>query len=54
MTAAIGLTCGAGMYMLAAVATLLVLIGLEAMNYVLHRMNHASPKEEGQKEEEEI
>ncbi|MBR6964104.1 MAG: MgtC/SapB family protein [Prevotella sp.] len=52
VTAAIGLTCGAGMYMLAAVATLLVLIGLEAMNYVLHRMNHASPKEEGQKEEE--
>lgn len=54
VTAAIGLTCGAGMYMLAAVATLLVLIGLEAMNYVLHRMNHASPKEEGQKVEEEI
>lgn len=51
VTAAIGLTCGAGMYMLAAVATLLVLIGLEAMNYVLHRMNHASPKEEEQKEE---
>jgi len=35
VTAAIGLTCGAGMYVLALSATLLVLIGLEAFNYLL-------------------
>ena len=35
VTAAIGLTCGAGMYILALSATLLVLIGLEAFNYLL-------------------
>ena len=35
VTAAIGLTCGAGMYLLAVSATLLVLIGLEAFNYLL-------------------
>lgn len=34
-TAAIGLACGAGMYLLALVASLLVLIGLEAFNYLL-------------------
>ncbi len=37
VTAAIGLTCGGGMYLLAAAATVLVLLCLEAMNYVLHR-----------------
>ena len=36
VTAAIGLTCGAGMYLLAVSATLLVLIGLEAFNYLLN------------------
>lgn len=35
VTAAIGLACGAGMYLLALVASLLVLIGLEAFNYLL-------------------
>ncbi len=35
VTAAIGLACGSGMYVLAAVATILVLIGLEAFNYFL-------------------
>ncbi|MBO4825723.1 MAG: MgtC/SapB family protein [Prevotella sp.] len=44
VTAAIGLACGSGMYVLASVATLLVLIGLEAMNFVLHRMNRRKEK----------
>lgn len=45
VTAAIGLACGAGMYILAAVATLMVLLGLEAFNYFLHRMDfHHSEK----------
>ena len=35
VTAAIGLACGSGMYLLALVASLLVLIGLEAFNYLL-------------------
>lgn len=39
VTAAIGLTCGVGMYLLASVATLLVLIGLEAFNAILRWMN---------------
>jgi putative Mg2+ transporter-C (MgtC) family protein len=39
VTAAIGLACGAGMYVLAAVATLLVLLGLEAFNYFLRRFD---------------
>jgi putative Mg2+ transporter-C (MgtC) family protein len=34
-TAAIGLACGVGMYLLALSATFLVLIGLEAFNYLL-------------------
>lgn len=37
VTAAIGLTCGSGFYLLAAAATILVLLCLEAMNYILHR-----------------
>ena len=37
VTSAIGLTCGAGMYMLATTATILVLICLEAMNFMLHK-----------------
>ena len=36
VTAAIGLTCGSGMFMLAATATILVLLCLEAMNFILH------------------
>lgn len=39
VTAAIGLACGAGMYVLAATATLLVLIGLEAFNFFLHKFD---------------
>ncbi|MCH3980872.1 MAG: MgtC/SapB family protein [Prevotella sp.] len=37
VTAAIGLTCGSGMFALAIVATIFVLICLEALNWVLHR-----------------
>lgn len=37
VTAAIGLTCGSGMYMLAVSSTVLVLISLEAFNWFLHR-----------------
>ena len=36
VTAAIGLACGGGMYILAAVSTALVLIGLEAFNLLIH------------------
>lgn len=37
VTSAIGLACGAGMYVLAAATTALVLMGLEALNFILHR-----------------
>lgn len=37
VTAAIGLTCGGGMYLLAISSTVLVLISLEAFNWILHR-----------------
>ncbi|MBR1386817.1 MAG: MgtC/SapB family protein [Alloprevotella sp.] len=39
VTAAIGLACGGGLYVLATAATLLVLVGLEAFNYFLHRFD---------------
>ncbi|MBR1621349.1 MAG: MgtC/SapB family protein [Prevotella sp.] len=38
VTAAIGLACGAGLYSLAIVATLLVLLGLEAFNFFLKKI----------------
>ena len=44
VTAAIGLTCGAGMYSLAASATLLVLLGLEAFNFFLRRFDRHRSK----------
>jgi len=37
--AAIGLACGGGMYKLAIVSTVLVLAGLEAFNYFLHKFD---------------
>ncbi len=37
VTAAIGLACGAGMYVLSFGSTLLVLVGLEVFNFFLHR-----------------
>jgi putative Mg2+ transporter-C (MgtC) family protein len=48
VTAAIGLTCGAGMYLLALSATLLVLVGLEAFNYLLKILDkrHEEEREE--------
>jgi putative Mg2+ transporter-C (MgtC) family protein len=39
VTAAIGLACGGGMYILAIGSTLMVLIGLEAFNYFLHKFD---------------
>ena len=39
VTAAIGLACGAGMYELTTAATVLVLFGLEAFNFVLHKFD---------------
>jgi putative Mg2+ transporter-C (MgtC) family protein len=39
VTAAIGLACGGGMHILAASATFLVLVGLEAFNFILHKLD---------------
>lgn len=38
VTSAIGMTAGVGMYGLAAMATLMVLVCLEAMNFIHHRL----------------
>ena len=45
VTAAIGMACGGGMYVLAAASTALVLVGLEAFNYFLHRFDKHRAKE---------
>lgn len=42
VTSAIGLACGAGMYLLATTATLLVLICLETIYFILHRFGSRS------------
>ena len=39
VVAAIGLACGGGMYVLATAATVLVLAGLEAFNFILHKFD---------------
>lgn len=39
VTAAIGLACGGGMYILSIGCTLMVLTGLEAFNYFLHKFD---------------
>ena len=39
VVAAIGLACGGGMYVLAITATILVLAGLEAFNFILHKFD---------------
>ncbi len=45
VVAAIGLACGGGMYKLAIACSLLVLVGLEAFNYFLHKFDkHAKHK----------
>ncbi|MBR1630892.1 MAG: MgtC/SapB family protein [Paludibacteraceae bacterium] len=46
VTAAIGLACGAGLYWIAGVATLLVLLCLEGFNYFLRHMNRRGDKNE--------
>jgi putative Mg2+ transporter-C (MgtC) family protein len=38
VTSAIGMTAGVGMYLLAATATLMVLVCLEGMNFIHHRI----------------
>lgn len=44
VTAAIGLTCGGGMYILATAATFLVLVGLEAFNLILKKFDKKRDK----------
>lgn len=44
VTAAIGLACGGGLYAIAIASTALVLIGLEAFNYGLRKMNKRKDK----------
>ena len=39
VTAAIGLACGGGMYILSIASTILVLVGLEAFNFILHKFD---------------
>lgn len=39
VVAAIGLACGGGLYLLAITSTLMVLAGLEAFNYFLHKFD---------------
>lgn len=50
VTAAIGMACGGGMYVLAVVSTALVLIGLEAFNYFLHRFDRHRDREHEEQE----
>lgn len=47
VTAAIGLACGGGMYILAAAATALVLLGLEAFNLFLRKFDHHRKDRDG-------
>jgi len=44
VVAAIGLACGGGMYRLAIASTVLVLTGLEAFNYFLHKFDQHTHK----------
>lgn len=46
VVAAIGLACGGGMYKLATASTLLVLVGLEAFNFFLHKFDRKRNKKE--------
>ncbi|MBR4413735.1 MAG: MgtC/SapB family protein, partial [Aeriscardovia sp.] len=39
VTAAIGLACGGGMYVLAIAASIMVLVGLEAFNFFLRKLD---------------
>lgn len=51
VVAAIGLACGAGLYLLAGFTTLLVLIGLEAFNVLLRKMKRHSYDDETDKQD---
>ena len=53
VVAAIGLACGAGMYLLACVTAAFVLIGLEGFNYFLSRVRRRTAKKQNEKKEEE-
>ena len=46
VTAAIGLACGGGMYILAAASTFLVLVGLEAFRLILDKFDKKRNKPE--------
>ncbi|MBR3496776.1 MAG: MgtC/SapB family protein [Prevotella sp.] len=46
VTAAVGMACGVGMYVLAMVSTLLVLICFEAFNFFLHKIRGKKENEE--------
>ena len=46
VTAAVGMACGVGMYVLAIVSTLLVLICFEAFNFFLHKIRGKRENEE--------
>ena len=52
VVAAIGLACGGGMYVLAIGATLMVLAGLEAFNYFLHKFDKHRKRHQIMTEEE--
>lgn len=47
VTSAIGMACGVGLYVLAGVSTLLVMLCFEGFNFILHKM-HKHPREEEQ------
>ena len=44
VTSAIGMTAGTGMYVLASVATLLVILCLEGSDFIHHRIFHEEDK----------
>mgnify|MGYP002620531672 FL=1 len=45
VTSAIGMTAGAGMYALASVATVLVILCLEGSDFIHHRIFHEKPED---------
>jgi len=53
VTAAIGLACGSGLYLLAISSTTLVLMGLEAFNYFLNRFDSRRNEEKHITKQEE-
>ena len=57
VTAAIGLACGTGMYVAAAITTMMVLLGLEVLNYLIPQLgtstielNFSAPSRDSVKE----